>query len=76
MQRDLKHEKILALIFSSLTTLAFAILGIYASWNCPITLEIHIKSYVSLAVGIIGFAAGVLVFWRSAKFLSIKEDDE
>ncbi|MEM3627061.1 MAG: hypothetical protein QXZ25_03435 [Candidatus Bathyarchaeia archaeon] len=73
MQGALQHGKILALIFSSLTTLAFAILGMYAAWNCPFLFETSIKSYLSLAIGIFGFAAGVFVFWRLAKILSIKE---
>lgn len=64
MRINLKHVRILVLIFSSLVAPAFAIFGMYVTWNWTLVSEHYVRSFVVFVVGIFCFAIGVLLFWR------------
>lgn len=64
MRINVKHVRILVLIFSSLAAPAFAIFGMYVTWNWTLVSERYMRSFMVVVVGIFCFAIGVLLFWR------------
>ena len=64
MRINVKHVRILVLIFSSLVAPTFAIFGMYVTWNWTFVFERYVRSFMVLVVGIFCFAIGVLLFWR------------
>jgi uncharacterized membrane protein len=58
-----KCVKILAFVLLSLAPLLLALTGMYLTWNSAVFV---------LFTGILGYAFGVLLFWRLAESASIK----
>jgi predicted PurR-regulated permease PerM len=76
MENDTNYGRILLLVFSGLTPIILAMLGMYLTWNLVSAFEHIVRSFVVLAVGILGFALGVLLFWRLAESLSLQEENK
>jgi uncharacterized membrane protein len=67
-----KCVKILAFVLLSLAPLLLALTGMYLTWNSAVFPEIRVRGFIVLFTGILGYAFGVLLFWRLAESASIK----
>ena len=73
MRADEKHVRILVLIFVSLASLFLAIFSVYLTDILGFAFVSPVKSFFVLFCGLIGFAAGAVVFWRVAGLLTLEE---
>ena len=73
MQTNTEHGRNLVLIFSSLATIVFTLLGMTITWNCVLVFDNYLRIFAVFVAGILGFLIGALLFWRLTEFLSFKE---